>query len=200
MVEVVGEVGYEATTVPKVVAVARVSTNAFYSFFDDKAACFIEICEQAGNELFGEFAKYATAPDWLTALEHSIGMYLRWWQDRAALTRAYLIDFPAVGRRANEERDRQHERFKTVLRYSAAWARRADPDLPPISELALDAAVSVPTELVAREVRAGRLERLGELEDDLLDVEIKLLADDATAGKARKARQARKPREARRRG
>ena len=41
MLETVAEQGYEATTVPRVVARARVSRNAFYEFFDDKTSCFI---------------------------------------------------------------------------------------------------------------------------------------------------------------
>jgi AcrR family transcriptional regulator len=188
MIEVVNEEGYEATTVPKVVAAARVSTNAFYSFFDDKAACFIEICEIAGNALFDGMAENATAPDWITALERGMGMYLRWWQESAALTRAYMIDFPSVGRRSTEERDRQHERFKTIMRYSADWARQEDPMLPPISEVALDAAVSAPTDLIGREVRAGRLDQLTDLEDDILFLIIKLLSNDITAQRARDSR------------
>jgi len=192
MLEVVNEEGYEGTTVPKVVARARVSTNAFYSFFDDKAACFIEICEQAGNELFDSFAENATAPDWVTAFERGIGMYLRWWQESAAMTKAYMIDFPAVGRRSADERDRQHERFKTIMRYSANWARQEDPSLAPISEIALDAAVSAPTDLVGREVRAGRLDRLTDLEDDILYLLIKLLSDDATAQRAAESREERR--------
>jgi AcrR family transcriptional regulator len=190
MTEVVSREGYEATTIPKVVAAARVSTNAFYKLFDDKAACFIELCELSGDELFGEFARFATAEDWITALERGMNLYLHWWQDRAALTRAYLIEFPSVGRRSIEERDRQHERFKMIMRYSAAWARQSDPDLPALSEVALDAAVTAPTEMVGREVRAGRLDRLMELEEDIVDLEIRLLADDATAARAREARAA----------
>jgi hypothetical protein len=40
------------------------------------------------------------------------------------------------------------------------------------------------TELVAEEVRAGRAERLHELEDELARLAIRLLSDDATAARA----------------
>ena len=51
MLECVGRDGYEATTVPQVVATARVSRNAFYEFFADKADCFIAACDEAAQEL-----------------------------------------------------------------------------------------------------------------------------------------------------
>jgi hypothetical protein len=40
------------------------------------------------------------------------------------------------------------------------------------------------TELVAEEVRAGRIERLGAMEAELARLAIRLLADDATAARA----------------
>jgi hypothetical protein len=43
------------------------------------------------------------------------------------------------------------------------------------------------TELIAAEARAGRVERLGELEDDLVWVMVRMLADDATARAEREA-------------
>jgi hypothetical protein len=43
------------------------------------------------------------------------------------------------------------------------------------------------TELIAAEARAGRVERLGELEDDLVWVMVRMLADDATARAERDA-------------
>src|SRR5690242_15400907 len=91
MAELVGEQGYQATTVPQVVAAARVSRNTFYGFFTDKTECFIALCEQVGTELHAELAAFADEPDWLTALRRGLEAYLRWWQQRPAFTRAYLV-------------------------------------------------------------------------------------------------------------
>jgi len=183
MAQVVSEEGYEGTTVPKVVAAARVSTNAFYEQFKDKADCFIALCEMAGDALFTEMASFADAPDWLTSLDQGLDLYLRWWQQRPALTRAYMIELPAAGRRAQDERERQHERFLEITAYLAEWARREDPNLPPVSQLALDAAVDTPTDLVGREVRADRIDGLLDLKDDLADVLIRMIADDSWVAK-----------------
>ena len=139
------------------------------------------MCEQAGEELFAEMAAFRDAPDWLTAFDGALDVYLRWWVERPAMTIAYLVELPAAGRRGVEEKERQYERFKVLMRWSADRVRREQPDLPPLSEVALATSVLAPTELIAREVRAGRLERVPELRDDLRYLLIKLLADDATA-------------------
>jgi AcrR family transcriptional regulator len=184
MAEVVSAEGYASATVPNVVAAARVSTNTFYELFDDKIDCFIAFCEQAGDELLAEMAAFGDESDWLAGLDRGLGMYLHWWRDRAALTHAYLIELPSAGTRALEEKDRQQDRFTEILRYLARQAREDDPGLPPIGDAALAAAFISPTEIIAREVREGRLERIPELKDDLRYLLVKLLADDATAQRA----------------
>jgi AcrR family transcriptional regulator len=181
MTELVNSEGYEATSVPKVVKAARVSTNTFYEFFDDKAACFIAVCEQAGTELWDRLVGFAQGPDWITALDRGLDFFLEWWVERAALTRAYLIELPAVGRRAVDERERQHRRFTMVVRALAARARTEQPELPPIGELTLQVATFVPTEIVTREVRAGRLAALPDLKPELMRLMVTLIADEATA-------------------
>ena len=54
MEELVGEYGYESTTVPQVIKAARVSTATFYRFFSDKVDCFIALCEERGERLLSE--------------------------------------------------------------------------------------------------------------------------------------------------
>lgn len=179
--EIVSERGYAATTVPQIVAAAHTSPNVFYGLFADKTECFIALCEEAGNQLATELAGFAVKPDWLSALDHALHHYLRWWQQQPALTWAYFVELPAAGPRALEERDRQRERFTAILRQLAARARSEQPGLPRLSELALATAHIAPTELIAMEVRAGRLEGLPDLHDELRSLLVKLLADDATA-------------------
>jgi AcrR family transcriptional regulator len=196
MAEVVSAEGYTAATVPKVVTAARVSTNTFYELFDDKTDCFIAFCGQAGDELLAEMVPFGEEPEWLVGLDRGLDLYLRWWRDRRALTHAYLLELPGAGRRALEEKDRQQDRFTEMLRYIAGRARKEDPGLPPISDATLATAFIAPTEIIAREVREGRLERVLELKDELRYLLVKLLADDETAQRAdrrfRGARQTRR--------
>ncbi len=181
MAELVSEEGYEHTTVPKVVARARVSTNAFYKFFEDKTDCFVALCDEAADELFDQMVSYIAEDDWLTALDKALDMYLDWWRTRPEMTIAYLIELPSAGQRAVAEREKQMKRFSVILRYTAAWARREDPSLPPLDDVTLAVAVAAPTEVIRIEVRAGRLDGIFSIREPLRRLLVRLLADDATA-------------------
>jgi len=184
MLECVGRDGYEATTVPQVVATARVSRNAFYEFFEDKADCFIAVCDQTAQELLGELLELVSEPDWIHAMLEGARRYLRWWQERPMLSRAYLLSLPAAGERAVAQRERQYAAFRTMFADLGRRARAEQPDLPPLGELVPRVLVLVITELVAEEVRAGRTARLTDLADEIGLLAIRLLADEATAQRA----------------
>jgi AcrR family transcriptional regulator len=188
MAELVGERGYEATSVPQVVAAARVSSNTFYGFFTDKTDCFFALCEQLGDELLQQVVQPPPPADdpsgALAALNRGLRAYLRWWPERAALARAYFVELPAAGPRAIEERDRQLERFEAILRFVAERARAFFPDSPPLRDVDVLAAGILMRELVASHVRAGRVNQLDELEDDLRYVLVKLLVGDEAAQQA----------------
>ena len=174
MVELVAEQGYEATTVPQVVARAQVSRNAFYDLFTDKTDCFLALCDDFATEVLDDIAN-PTEERWLDALRNGTGRYLRWWQERPAFTRTYFVELPSAGRRAVAQRDRQYARFVAMFDGLAAWAREQEPGLPPVSPLASRTIVYAVTELIAAEVRAGRVGRLTKLEADLADLMVLLL-------------------------
>jgi AcrR family transcriptional regulator len=188
MAELVGDRGYEATSVPQVVAAARVSSNTFYGFFTDKTDCFIALCEQLGEELLEQVVQPPPpaddAPGALAALNRGLRAYLRWWPERPALARAYFVELPAAGPRAIDERDRQLERFETILRFVAERARAFFPDSPPLRDVDVLSAGILMRELVAGYVRAGRVDHLDEIEGDLRHVLVKLLVGDEAARQA----------------
>lgn len=181
MLECVGNAGYEATTVPEVVATARVSRSAFYEFFEDKADCFIAVCDQTGEELLGELLALAEEPDWVQAVREGSRRYLTWWQERPTIASAYLLALPIVGERALRQRERQYGAFRAMFAALGARARAEQPGLPALGELVPRFLVLAITEVVAEEVRAGRTERLTDLTDEIALLAIRLLADDATA-------------------
>src|SRR3954469_22084641 len=177
MLDSVAEHGYEATTVPEVVAAARVSRNAFYALFGDKLDCFLALCDEAATEMLDALlAQRDQADDLVDALRTGAGLYLRWWQDHPTFSRAYFVALPTAGPRAIEQRDRQYARFREMFEALGAWARAQDHDLPPLDPLVPRLLVVATTELVAEEVRAGRIDRLPELEDQLVAVMVRLLA------------------------
>jgi AcrR family transcriptional regulator len=184
MLESVGRDGYEATTVPDVVATARVSRNAFYEFFADKADCFIAACDEAAQELLAELVDLVSEPDWVQAMWRGARRYLLWWQERPTLARAYFLSLPTVGERAVAQRERQYAAFRAMFADLGRRARAEQPELAPLSELVPRVLVLVITELVAEEVRAARTDRLTQLADDVALLAIRLLADEATAQRA----------------
>ena len=116
------------------------------------------------------------ARDWVTAVRQGVGRYLRWWQEREEFTRAYFVELPTAGARAMEQRDRAYEPFRQLFRDVGTWARSSDPSLPALGELTVRLLVTSITELIAEEVRAGRGDRLIELDEELADHTLRMLS------------------------
>jgi AcrR family transcriptional regulator len=184
IIELVAEHGFERTTVPMVVKTARVSGNAFYDFFADKTDCFLSACDVVAHDLLAELVVVVSDPDWVQAMRRGAGIYLRWWQERPAFARAYLLSLQTAGESALEQRERTYELFRAMFADLGRRARAEQPDLPPLSPLVPRVLVVAITELVAEEVRGDRLARLSELEPELSRLAIRLLADDSTAAVA----------------
>jgi hypothetical protein len=111
--------------------------------------------------------------------------YLRWWQERPTIASAYLLSLPTVGERALRQRERQYEAFRAMFADLGRRARAEQPELGPLDALVPRVLVLAITELVAEEVREGRVGELEGLADELALLAIKLLADDATAERMR---------------
>jgi AcrR family transcriptional regulator len=180
MLELVGQQGYAATTVPQVVARARVSRNAFYELFEDKLDCFLALSDELAGEVLAQLVD-TDASDWISALRTGLRHYLNWWQERPVWTRAYLVELPAAGPPAVEQRDRQYLRFIAMFDALAQWARREQPELPPLRALNTKMIVLGVTELLADQVRQGRADQLVELQEELTFWIVQMLADEATA-------------------
>jgi AcrR family transcriptional regulator len=181
MVELVAEHGYAATTVPNVVAAARVSRNAFYQHFSDKTDCFLAVCDEVTRELLDGLYSFAGEPTWIDAHEKGMDFYLRYWADRPAFSRAYFLELPSAGERAMDQRERAYAEFRAMFAALSERARIEQPDLPPLAPLAARAIVVMITELVREEVRAGRTNELPAFRDDLLPLTFRLLAGEVAA-------------------
>ena len=184
MFECVAEQGYTATTVADVVAQARVSRNAFFDLFGNKQNCYLEACDEANRELLSEMYEQNSAPTWVEATRRGMEVYLRWWVDRPGYAYGYLVELPTAGRPALDQRDRVLADWCAMFEALAARARYEQPELPDLPPLALRMLTAAVTELVGAEVRAGRLDRLMDLEDDLLFHVVRTLGDDKTARRA----------------
>lgn len=186
MLECVGRAGYEATTVPEVVATAHVSRNAFYEIFDDKVDCFLAVCDEIGEELLGELLTLASEPNWVQATREGARRYLSWWEARPTIASAYLVSLPIVGERALRQRERQYAAFRAMFAALGARARAEQPGLRPLEKFVPRILVLAITEFVAEEVRGGRTHRLPDAAEEIALLAIRLLADDATAERVRR--------------
>jgi hypothetical protein len=107
--------------------------------------------------------------------------YLRWWEQRPAFARAYLLSIQTAGEGAVAQRERVYAMFRAMFEDLARRARAEQPGLPPLSPIIPRVLVLAITGLVTEEVRAGRTAQLHKLEDEIARLAITLLADDATA-------------------
>jgi AcrR family transcriptional regulator len=181
MRECVAANGYAQTSISDIAAAARVSPNRFYEFFRDKADCFLAVCDQDAAELLRELFQAGAGNDWAEDVRRGVRVYLSHWSDRPQASRAYLLEMPAAGEAAQLQREAVHERFELMFDGLAARARAEQPSLPPLSPLALRIFVAGMTELIATEVRAGRIDELPALEDELVRLIVTQLADEATS-------------------
>ncbi len=178
MLECVSTQGYAGTTVPQVVAAARVAKNSFYEFFDDKLQCFLELCDREAEDLFRVASTGLSAPNWRARVAQGNEAYLGWWQERPSFSRAYLVELPFAGPEAIDQRERQSEPYRRLYRAVARQARIEEPHLPPVPGSAPDILVAGITDVVAREVRAGRTETLVTLADSLTRATIAILSGE----------------------
>src|SRR5215212_4191039 len=168
MVECVGEEGWSDTTVPDVVARARVSRNSFYEHFEDKTACLLAALDEAAQELLDAMFALGSEPDWITMLRRGMRVYLEFWRERPALCRAYFVELPFVGPRGLEQREHNFAQFELMFRVLADRAREEQPSLPALSPLVPRLVVVGVTDVVGAAVRAGELDVLGDREDELM--------------------------------
>jgi len=181
MLECVNEHGYEATTVTQVVTSARVSRNAFYEFFDDKADCFLTVIDELGAELLQTVLGTRFERSWVEAVRLGTRAYLEWWQQHSVFARAYFFGLAELGPSGLARRQATYERFVAMFEELGRRAREEQPGLEPLEPLVPRTLVFAITEIVAAEARAGRTDGLGELAPGLFKLVIRLLADDRTA-------------------
>jgi AcrR family transcriptional regulator len=184
MLELVSDRGYEATTVPQVVARARVSRNAFYELFQDKTACFLAACDRNTGEILSRLYALDAEADWLQAVCVGTRTYLDWWSQRPAESIAYFVAMPSAGPRAVEQRDRSYRAFQKMFEQLGALARIENASLAPLRPVVPRALVVTITELVSERVRRGQVDHLDRLIPDIIYLTVKLLADEAAAQRA----------------
>jgi AcrR family transcriptional regulator len=174
VISAVADKGYQATTITDIVQRARVSRSVMYREFGGKLDCFLAAIE-AGRELI--MARIARAMDEVfdgsleTVLRAISRAYLETCAREPDHTRAWVLELAAAGQEGVEARNRYLDGFAALMgeidcRYGSGRAR------PEEHYVALVGGI---TELVGREVRAGRQAALPHLEDALTEAAVAML-------------------------
>jgi AcrR family transcriptional regulator len=186
MIQAVAEKGYAATTVADVVRAGRVSRGTFYAQFASKEECFLEAYKY-GIAVIVERIRAAIRAedgDWVARLRTGLRVYLETLAGEPRFARTHLFEVHMAGPRAGAERDaalrafadRYRSSFRAALREreeqeaereGRSAELRERPELRMPSDDALFILSAGVDQLVCSRVRAGELDRLPDLTDEL---------------------------------
>jgi AcrR family transcriptional regulator len=170
MIQAVAEKGYAAATVADVVRAARVSRGTFYAQFASKEECFLS-AYQYGIDVIVERIRAAIRAeaegDWVARLRTGLRAYLETLAGEPRFARTHLFEVHMAGPLAGAARDTALRAFADRYKSSFRAALRERPELRMPSDDALFILSAGVDQLVCARVRAGELERLPDLTDEL---------------------------------
>jgi AcrR family transcriptional regulator len=170
MIQAVAEKGYAAATVADAVRAARVSRGTFYAQFASKEECFLEAYKY-GIDVIVERIRAAIRAeaqgDWVARLRTGLRAYLETLAGEPRFARTHLFEVHAAGPRAGAARDAALRAFADRYKSSFRAALRERPELRMPSDDALFILSAGVDQLVCARVRAGQLDRLPDLTDEL---------------------------------
>jgi AcrR family transcriptional regulator len=169
MIQAVAEKGYAAATVTDAVRAGRVSRGTFYAQFASKEECFLEAYRYGIDVMVERIrsAVRAESGDWVARLRAALRAYLETLTGEPRFARTHLFEVHVAGPRAGAERDAALRRFADRYRASFQAALRERPELRMPSDDALFILAAGVDQLICARVRAGDLERLPDLTDQL---------------------------------
>jgi AcrR family transcriptional regulator len=172
------ENGYHGTSVPTVLAAARVSRDTFYSLFAGKEACFLAAYDVAVAWLEAEVARALDGVTrWVDQMRVAIETILAALAADPPLARLLATEILCIGPAAQARRRDLVDRLVPLLRLGRAECPECSPSSPRL-ELAL---VSGAISIVDHEVSAGRGDRLAELAPDIAELLLAPYLDPAPA-------------------
>jgi AcrR family transcriptional regulator len=187
MAGAVAEKGYARTAVADVIERAGVSRKTFYEQFANKEECFLAAYDEGVTILLDaiDAAVRDAAPDWLAAAEAGAHCYLDNLAANPDFARTFLVEVLAAGPSALQRRAAVHERFAAQMAALNRAARRDIDELPEPPPHTYLACVGAINELVAAHLLAHGPERLGDLADAVIDIQIALMVGRELAERIR---------------
>jgi AcrR family transcriptional regulator len=158
------EKGYGSTRITDIVARAEVSRTAFYEHFESKEECFLAAYGQMAAAMReAVVASGREVAGWREALDLGIATYFQWFSERPEVAAAFLVEIRVVGGRALDARARVVEQMTHRMRLLGQRARREQPELPKLEDIAYASIITTTDELAHEYVRRGRSNELTDL-------------------------------------
>jgi AcrR family transcriptional regulator len=166
VVETVAEHGYNATTIARITAAAKISRRTFYEYFEGKEDCFGAAYEMIeAHVLDSMLAAPGAGEPWPERVRARLAALLDALARDAAVARCFLIEPLAAGGEVAA-------RYREAMQLLAATLR---PEPPP-SELDMEvrdqALIGGIATLIVRRLNAGGARRLPELLPDLVELSL----------------------------
>ncbi len=166
VVEAVAEHGYNATTIAKITAAAKISRRTFYEYFEGKEECFAAAYEMIeAHVLDSMLAAPGAGEKWPERVRARLAALLDILSRDAAVARCFLIEPLAAGGGIAA-------RYREAMQLLAGTLR---PEPPP-SELDMEvrdqALVGGIATLIVRRLNTGGAQRLPELLPDLVELSL----------------------------
>lgn len=165
-IESVDELGYGASTVAHVIALAGVSRRAFYEQFSSREDCFLWTCDVVAARARRHAVEgWGRERGWANRLHSACAALLGHIAESPKGPRLLLVEAPGSGPRARERIQLAGLGFEQLL----ASALRIAPDADAAAPLACRTVVGGVRHLAFRRLLEGRERELGGLTEEVLD-------------------------------
>jgi AcrR family transcriptional regulator len=164
VVEAVAEHGYNATTIGKITEAAKISRRTFYEYFEGKEDCFLAAYEMIDAHVRGSMlAAGEPGAPWPEQVRARLEALLEALSRDLAVARFYLTEPLTAGGEIAA-------RYRDAMQLLAETIRPRDLPSETNVEVRDQVLMGGIATLIARRLKAGEADRLGELLPDLVEL------------------------------
>lgn len=164
VVEAVAEHGYNASTIAKITAAAKISRRTFYEYFEDREECFLAAYEMIeAHVLDSMLAAPGAGEEWPDRVRARLAALLDVLARDRAVARCFLIEPLAAGGDVVA-------RYREAMQLLAATLRPEPPPTQLDMEVRDQALIGGIATLIVRRLNSGGAAHLPELLPDLVEL------------------------------
>jgi AcrR family transcriptional regulator len=164
IVEAVAEHGYNETTIGRVAEAAKISRRTFYEYFSSKEECFLAAYEMIDGHVRESMLATADQDEpWPEQVRERLSILLSVLSHDPAVARFYLVEPLAAG---GDPAARYRDAMQLLAEAIRPQATVADMNVEVRDQVLMGGVAA----LIARRLKSGEAERLGELLPDLTEL------------------------------